>query len=453
MIAYLRILLAFLIIGMAYENVYAQHTLSGTIRTYQNEKLVLKQLRGEKQIPVDSVTTDASGAFSMAFKGQTLPGMFVLQTTQGQSIKLIYNMQDIRFVSGGFGDEDVVEFIESPENELWYAYYFLRNLTHYQQELLKPLLVQYPDEGDFYKAVITEYDRLQTELHDYVVTTRTNNPHSLAVRYMQYDMSPMIDLSKSFNEQRTELKNHFFDAIDFNDDALLRSDILNRKFIDYLAMHQQQGQGMAEVQLAFMQAVDVILSESAISPEAYVFAVTFLIEGFSRMGLNAVSDFISGLPHLNPGCMEPETIENLELSIAPYRKIAVGVQAPSIIADDLDGKLFELESLKGKKTLVIFWSTTCPFCIDLLPQLKAYQAEYPQIEIVSIILSPDNNELRQIIKNEKLDWIHISPRDGWQSKIVDDYLVYATPTMILLDKDHRIVLKPNNYEELNTLTP
>ncbi len=453
MIAYLRVLFAFLLIGMAYTNASAQHTLSGTIRTYQNEKLVLKQLRGEKQIPVDSVTTDSDGAFSMAFKNQTLPGMFILQTTQGQSIKLIYNKEDIRFVSGGFGDEDVVEFIESPENELWYAYFFLRNLTQYQQELLKPLLVQYPDEGDFYKDVIAEYDRLQTELHNYVKTTRTNNPYSLAVRYMQYDLSPVIDLNKSFNEQRTELKKHFFDAVDFNDDALLRSDILNRIFIDYLAMHQQQGQGMAEVQLAFMQAVDVILAESAISPDAYVFAVTFLIEGFSRMGLNAVSDFISGLPHLNPGCMEPETIENLELSIAPYRKIAVGVQAPSISAIDLDGNPFELESLKGKNTLIVFWSTTCPFCIDLLPQLKAYQTENPQTEILSIILSPDNNELREIITGEKLNWIHISPSESWESKIVDDYLVYATPTMILLDKDHRIVLKPNNYEELKMLTP
>lgn len=453
MTTFLKLIVVTLLIGLVYETAYTQQTLSGTIRTYQNEKLLLKQLMGEKQISVDSVTTDSSGAFSMTFKDQSLPGMFVLQTTEGQSIKLIFNNEDIRFVSGGFGEEDVVEFIESPENELWYEYYFLRNITQYQQELLKPLLVQYPDEGDFYESVLAEYDRLQTELHDYVASTKADNPYSLAVRYMQYDLNPKIDLNKSFNEQRAELKKHFFDAIDFNDDALLRSDILNRKLIDYLAMHQQQGQGMAEVQLAFMQAVDVILAKSAISPDAYVFAVTFLIEGFSRMGLNAVSDFISGLPHLNPGCMEPETIENLELSIAPYRKIAVGVQAPSISANDLDGNLFELDSLVGKNTLIVFWSTTCPFCIDLLPQLKAYQSENPQIEIVSVILSPDNNELREIIKGENLNWIHISPKESWQSKIVEDYLVYATPTMILLDKDHRIVLKPNSYEELILLAP
>jgi thiol-disulfide isomerase/thioredoxin len=448
----LKISLLTLLIVLAGKIAIAQHTLSGTIRTYHNEKLLLKQLIGENQITVDSVTTNSDGAFSMPFKDQSLPGMFVLQTSEGQSIKLIFNNEDIRFVSGGFGEEDVIEFIESPENELWYEYYFLRNITQYQQELLKPLLVQYPDEGDFYKAVLAEYDRLQTELHDYVESTRAENPYSLAVRYMQYDLNPKIDLNKSFNEQRAELKKHFFDAIDFDDDALLRSDILNRKLIDYLAMHQQQGQGMAEVQLAFMQAVDVILAEIAISPDAYVFAVTFLIEGFSRMGMNAVSDFISGLPHLNPGCMEPETIENLELSIAPYRKIAVGVQAPSIIANDLEGNPFVLESLAGKETLVVFWSSSCPYCIDLLPQLKDYQSNNPLTEIVSVILSPDNNALKKIIKDEKLNWIHISPKEGWQSKLVDDYLVYATPTMYLLDKNHRIILKPNSYTELKMLT-
>ncbi len=445
-------LLIFIVLLLNSLSLHAQHSLSGTIRGYGFQQLYLAQVAGDRQILLDSTKTNVEGAFTMHFPDKTLPGMYVLKTQRGQSIKLIYNMNDIRFVSGGLGDEDVVEFIESPDNELWYQYFFHSNMTQYLQEMLKPLLVQYPDDTPFYIALQQEFERLQDELHNKAATIISENPYTLAARYIQYDLAPKIDLTKSFDEQREALKNSFFTRIDFNDDALLRSDILNRKFIDFISMHQHQGMGMAELQLSFIRAVDVILLESAVSPEAYIFAINYLVEGFSRMGLNAVVDFISSLPHLNPGCMEPEHIEQLEKSIAPFRKIAVGTKAPDISAEDIAGNPFRLSALSGKKTLLVFWSVGCPFCIELLPDLKAYQKKHPEIHIVSVIIGHDNKELRDLIQKEQLDWVHIVPRDAWKSKTVEDYHVYATPTMFLIDENRQILLKPFNYEELETFT-
>lgn len=429
-------------------NLSAQFTLSGTIRNYSQQKLILNQMKGDRQIPIDSIVSNQEGEFQFVFDRDILPGMYVLKTETGQSIRLIYNFQDVRFVSGGFSEEDYVEFIESPENELWYSYFFKKNITQYQQDLLKPLLVQYPEDTDFYQAVKEEYLLLQRELHNHAEEIISENPNMLVTRYIRTDLTPPINLDHSFDEQRKYLKAHFFDHVDFTDEALLQSDILSRKFIDYLAMYQQQGMGMAEVQMNFIRAVDIILQESSVNAQVYVFAVTYLIEGFSRMGLNAVTDFLSSLPHLNPGCMEPETVEELELAINPYRKIVVGTSAPEIIENDIDGNIFALSDNENKQQLIVFWSTSCPYCLELLPDLKKFEAAHPETSIVSIILSPDTNELREIIKNEQLNWIHIAPDGGWQSKVVDDYMVYATPTMILLDKDGKISFKPTSFHEL-----
>jgi thiol-disulfide isomerase/thioredoxin len=428
----------------------SQNTLSGTIRSYSNQMLTLNQVKGDRQLVIDSLKSNADGSFTFTFAQHALPGMYVLKTATGQSIKLIYNRQDIRFVSGGFSEDDYVEFIESPENELWYAYYFLKNMTQYQQDLLKPLLVQYPDDTDFYSEVNNEYLRLQNELRSHAEKTITENPQTLVARYIRTDLTPPINLDQSFQEQREYLKKHFFDHIDFTDEALIRSDILSRKFIDYLALYQQQGLGMLEMQLYFMNAIDRILLESSVNEQVYVFAVTYLIEGFSRMGLNVVTDFLSGLPHLNPGCMEPVTIEQLELAIAPYRKIIVGAKAPEIIGEDLNGNEFILSHLSSKRSLVVFWSTSCPFCLDLLPELKKYETRNPDTKIVSIIISPDSKELREIITKEKLDWLHIIPNGGWRSQVVDDYMVYATPTLVLMDENQNILLKPTNFQELDS---
>lgn len=432
---------------------WAQYSLSGTIHDYANENLILNRIQGDRQLTIDSLKTDANGAFNFALPADLLPGMLLLRTAQGQSIKLIYNYQDIRFVSGGFGDEDVVEFIESPENELWYDYIFHRNFTEYQQELLKPLLVQYPRDTDFYIQIKNEFNRLQRVFFEETDALISEKPHSLVARYIRADRKPAIDLNMTFVEQRQALKRDFFDAVDFEDEALLRSDILGPKFIDFLGMHQQQGMNMTETQLSFMQAVDRILLESSVNADIYSFAVQFLVEGFSQMGLSLVTDYISSLPHLNPGCMEPETIEKLEKAIAPYRKTVAGARAPNIQHADIEGHAFELDKLSSNRTLLVFWSTSCPYCIDLLPQLKEYMRKNPDTELLSMVLSDDRAALDELIRSKQLDWIHIQLSGGWDHPVVEDYLIYATPTMFLLDEEKNILLKPVNFDELNRFDP
>lgn len=427
---------------------WSQHSLSGTIHEYTNETLILSRIQADRQLTVDSLKTDDKGAFAFELPAELLPGMLLLKTSYGQSIKLIYNYQDIRFVSGGFGDNDVVEFIESPENEIWYDYIFLRNYTEYMQELLKPLLVQYPRDTEFYTNVKKEYNRLQEEFFKETDAILSDMPQSLVARYIRADRKPAIDLEMSFAEQREALKRRFFDEVDFEDEALLRSDILGPKFIDFLGMHQQQGMNMTETQLSFMRAVDRILLESSVNAEIYSFAVHYLVEGFSQMGLSMVTDYISSLPHLNPGCMEPEIIENLERAISPYRKTVAGARAPNIQHADIEGSQFNLEALKSKQTLIVFWSTTCPYCIDLLPKLKEYQQNNPDTELVSIVLSADRAALDELIRSKQLDWIHIQLNGGWEHPVVEDYLIYATPTMFLLDEEKSILLKPVNFNEL-----
>jgi peroxiredoxin len=44
--------------------------------------------------------------------------------------------------------------------------------------------------------------------------------------------------------------------------------------------------------------------------------------------------------------------------------------APTIQARTMEGKPFELSSLKGKVVLVMFWSTDCAVCRDKMPELR-----------------------------------------------------------------------------------
>jgi thiol-disulfide isomerase/thioredoxin len=44
---------------------------------------------------------------------------------------------------------------------------------------------------------------------------------------------------------------------------------------------------------------------------------------------------------------------------------------PLLRGNTLDGKVFDLRSLRGKVVMVVFWSTDCAVCRDKMPELRA----------------------------------------------------------------------------------
>ena len=436
-----------LMVSLSCNSLRAQSFISGTLRGYSNNTLSLSLIRGDVHKPLDSLMTDAEGGFTFQMPKTAIQGMYVLKTHDGQSLKLIYLGQAVRLISNGLGEKDQVEFLQSPDNTLWHNYLTLDYQVTYQQELLKPILNDYPNETEFYGQATAEYKRLQLTLRAAAEKMMADNPNLWASRLIRTDLTPSLDLSKSFEEQREEVKKQFFSSTDFSDTTLIYTDVLNRKLIEYIALYQRPGMNMAETQLAFIRALDVITREAAVDNRMYSFVIEYLLRGFSKMGLNAVTDFLGNLPHFDRSCMEPEVARQFEQAILPYQKVVTGVVAPQINAKDIFGKPFNLNRLESERTLILFWSTSCPHCLELLPLLKDF-ADQHKLKVVSIILSPDDAVLHSIIDTYKLDWVHIRADQEWESQLVADYVIYATPTMFLLGPDKKILCKPINFTEL-----
>ncbi|MCF8374048.1 MAG: thioredoxin family protein [Bacteroidales bacterium] len=54
----------------------------------------------------------------------------------------------------------------------------------------------------------------------------------------------------------------------------------------------------------------------------------------------------------------------------------------------------------------------------------------------------EKEEWLKYITEQNLGWINSCDTKSWSSKVVSDYNIYATPTIILLDKDRKILSKP-----------
>ncbi len=113
--------------------------------------------------------------------------------------------------------------------------------------------------------------------------------------------------------------------------------------------------------------------------------------------------------------------------------IALGFYAPSWHSTDLSGKECSARTVAGKVTLLMFWSTTCPFCEKVRPALNGMMADDSgsALALVACCLESDTSQIRSFLKDQPYDGT-IVPYDSvlWQQ--FNHRL--STPAFCLLDQ-------------------
>jgi peroxiredoxin/uncharacterized membrane protein YphA (DoxX/SURF4 family) len=65
----------------------------------------------------------------------------------------------------------------------------------------------------------------------------------------------------------------------------------------------------------------------------------------------------------------------------------VGAPAPALKLPDLSGQTVDLADFRGRSTLILFWNPNCQYCQQMLPELKAWEAQrrnnWPQLLLVA----------------------------------------------------------------------
>jgi len=123
-------------------------------------------------------------------------------------------------------------------------------------------------------------------------------------------------------------------------------------------------------------------------------------------------------------------------------------KAISFTANDIDGKRVTLEEIYNKKdVLLVFWGTWCPPCIEEIPILREMRQQYSkeQLEIISVAVGSKPEQVREMMKEKKMDWINIID-DG---KINQLYHVVAYPQVFLIGKKGDVIYKSTDYPDPN----
>jgi len=140
-----------------------------------------------------------------------------------------------------------------------------------------------------------------------------------------------------------------------------------------------------------------------------------------------------------------------------YQEMQVGAgdSAFTLYGKTLDDEDFDWESLRGKYVLVKFTATWCPPCKMQIPGMLEAHKQYHDkgFEIVSVYIGEEEPNavatVRRAVEQDKLPWIIISESltaKAGQPPQGEFYGIQGVPTILLVDKEGKIIAIGTNYE-------
>lgn len=104
----------------------------------------------------------------------------------------------------------------------------------------------------------------------------------------------------------------------------------------------------------------------------------------------------------------------------------------------------------GKYVLLDFWASWCGPCMSELPYLlSAYEKYHDKgFEIFGVSLDSERDNWVNCVKNNKMDWYHVSSLTRWDSPVVKLYGVSSIPGSFLIAPDGTIIARNLREKEL-----
>ncbi len=127
-------------------------------------------------------------------------------------------------------------------------------------------------------------------------------------------------------------------------------------------------------------------------------------------------------------------------TVATPGELSIGGPAPDLRLVDLDGRPFELASLRGRPVVLNFWASWCVPCREEFPLLEQALAAHASedLAVVGVLFKDDVAPARAFMEQMGVRWVSVQDPDDVAAGV---YRVVAPPTTFFIARDGTVMAR------------
>lgn len=421
--------------------VVAQHTIKGNFHPVEDYKwVILYEVTPINSLFIANTEVDKNGDFEFQLDSTITQGIYkiVYELPQEENnFDIIYNAkEDVKFT---FNQETGIEYQSSIENQL------VRSYTNSMSLVSQSI-------GNFFQQQSTDTLALASIFKTQQETQLGFENAAKGTIASHFIKANKPYIPEDFEDIKTYINNlkiHFFDYVDFNNETLQSSNFLIERILNYVFGMSSETEDDAATYKNNIDTVFIAMKDA--NPLIIKKLLEVLWQQMIDANFEDVANYISDsyLISLAETLKDTELVEGLKL----FKSLSIGKQAPDFSWETNEDNIKTTQQLSNLNTaenyIIVFWSSTCSHCLKEIPEFQTYLKTLETGKFQVIAVGLEDEPIRW--KNESTkypEFIHVLGLGKWQNEIGNSYNVIATPAYFVLDKDKKIIAKPYNFEAL-----
>ncbi|MBJ7880949.1 TlpA family protein disulfide reductase [Gelidibacter salicanalis] len=419
----------------------AQHSIEGTFSPAKDFTYAfVYKSNPTGSIYMDRAKVDDNGHFKIELDSTSTTGIYKIVygiPQQDHNFDLIYNGKEDVVLE--FSLTDGLEFKESNENKLWASY---TNSIEMINRAISNFYTQQSEDQEAFKDIFKTLNETQEAFE-------LASKNAMVSVFIQANQPYIPETYEDVSTYSKNLKNSYLKNVDFSNPLLQSSEFLSDRVMAYVF-----GMTPSPTEAFYKQQIDNLTSY--IGPENSEIKMVLLQAVWNNMVQieeSGVANYIADTYLLDLAKKENNDMLLRQLNI--YKNTALGTVARDFpIEVNKSGKKVKssLHALNAAEHYVlVFWSSECSHCLTELPQVRDMVDQMPKNKVKVVAYGLEDNDVnwKKEIQNYP-DFIQVLGVGKWDNFITDIYGIEATPTYFVLDKDKKIIAKPQSLLELKT---
>ena len=454
---HIRFLFILLFISIFSIQGYAQNTISGNLSQLKNQTIRLVGFSGLGIYTIDSTQVNEQGTFTLKYADKDT-GMGYITAADDKPYFVVLAKEQIQLKGEVLSVAESIVIVTGDENKAFVNY--ARDNAKREQALsawdyLEKIYLAdtlFINQKTTQSAIQSEKQRIKKQNTAFL----TNLPASWYVKWY-LPVRKLISTVSVVAQYRTgEIPATIaaFRNIDYADLRLYKSGLFKDALESHYWLLENRGLPLDTIYKDMNVSTDFLLKSVAKNEMLFNEITKHLFDYFEKHSLYQSAEYLA-VKALTQKTVTLST--KLSNQLESYRMMKKGNTAPDIL---FTGDVFKdglavknptrLSAINANYKVVIFGASWCPACAEEMAQLLPLYSKWAAkgIEVVFVSMDTDKKAFQEF--TSVMPFISSCDYKKWDTQAAKDYFVSSSPTIYLLDKNNKIILRPKWVKAIDT---